>query len=89
MRCTVVSKEVPGMLVLHCNGRPYVNAYLISFKLGLMHTHLPLLEAQAEGFFGNRTEFGSRAEFDVLFGCDTCPLEAHFQSREQRRVTRS
>ena len=61
----------------------------------LPHTHtlapsiLPLLEAPAEGFFWNLPEFGHRIRFDVLHGCETRPLEAHFQSRKQPKVTRS
>jgi hypothetical protein len=31
---------------------------------------------------------GRRIRFDVLHDCETCPLEAHFQSREQPVVTR-
>jgi hypothetical protein len=30
-----------------------------------------------------------RQNGNVLHGCETCPLEAHFQSREQPKVTRS
>ena len=75
----------------------YDNAYLITFKVGplLTHTHtlapsiLPLLEALAEGFFWNLLPFGRRIPFDVLHGCEMRPLEAHFQSREQPKVTRS
>jgi len=48
---------------------------------------LPLLEAPAEGFFWNLLQFGRRIPFDVLHGCETRPLEAHFQSREQPKVT--
>jgi len=61
----------------------------------LAHTHtlapsfLPLLEAPAEGFFWNLPEFGRRIPFDVFHGCETRPLETHFQSREQPKVTRS
>jgi len=50
---------------------------------------LPLLEAPAEGFFWNLSEFGRRIWFYVLHGCETRPLETHFQSREQPKVTRS
>ena len=95
MHNTRGSQKVPGMVVLHCNGRTYGNAYLITFKVGPLRTHtlapsiLPLLEAPAEGFFWNLPEFGRRIRFDVLHGCETCPLEAHFQSREQPKVTRS
>jgi len=71
------------------------NAYLITFKVRSVCTHtlapliLPLLEAPAEGFFWNLPEFGRRIRFDVLYGCETRPLEAHFQSREEPKVTRS
>jgi hypothetical protein len=34
-----VSQKVPGMLVLHRNGTTYGNAYLITFKVGPLHTH--------------------------------------------------
>jgi hypothetical protein len=85
------------MVVLHCNGRTYGNAYLITFKVGPLHTDalapsiLPLLEAPAEGFFWNLPQFGSCISFDVLHGCETRPLEApaHFLSREVPKVTRS
>ena len=50
---------------------------------------LPLLEAPVEGFFWNPPEFGHRIRFDVLHGCETRPPKAHFQSREQPKVTRS
>jgi len=50
---------------------------------------LSLLEAPAEGFFWNLTEFGCRIGFDVFHGCETCLHEAHFQSREEPKVTRS
>jgi hypothetical protein len=33
------SQEVPGTVVLHCNGRTYGSAYLITFKVGPLHTH--------------------------------------------------
>jgi hypothetical protein len=47
------------------------------------------LEALAEGFFWNLSEFGSCIQFDILHGCETRPLEAHFQRREEPKVTRS
>jgi hypothetical protein len=47
------------------------------------------LEALAKGLFWNLLEFGRHIQFDVLHGCETCPLEAHFQSREQPKVTQS
>jgi hypothetical protein len=50
---------------------------------------VPLLEAPSEGFFWNLPEFGRLIRFDVLHGCETCPLEAHFQSKEQSIVTLS
>jgi len=99
MLLTKGSQKVPGIIVLYCNGRTYDNAYLIAFKVGplLTHTHthtlapsiLPLLEAPAEGFFRNLLVFGRRIRFDVLHGCETRPLEAHLQSREEPKVTRS
>ena len=77
------------MVVLHCNGRTYGNAYLITFKVGPLGTHtlahsiLPLLEAPVEGFFLTYHHI----QFDVLHGCEAGPLEveAHFQTK----VTRS
>ena len=48
---------------------------------------LPLLETPVEGFFWNPPEFSHHIRFDVLHGCETCPLEAHFQSRVQPKVT--
>ena len=71
------------------------NAYLITFKVRSVCTHtlapliLPLLEAPAEGFFWKLLEFGRRIPLDIFHGCETRPLEAHFQSREQPKVTRS
>jgi hypothetical protein len=47
------------------------------------------LVALVEGFSWNLPEFWRRIRFDVLHGWETCPLEAHFQSREQPKVTRS
>ena len=76
-------------MAYQCNGWTYDNAYLITFKVGLLRTHtlapsiLLILEATAEGFFWNLLQFGRRIPFDVLHGCETRPLEAHFQSREQ------
>jgi len=42
-----------------------------------------------ESFFWNLPEFGRCLRFDVLHGCETRPLDAHFQSREQPKVTQS
>ena len=42
-----------------------------------------------EGFFWSRPEFGRCIRFDVLHGCETRPPEAHFQNREEPKVTRS
>jgi len=92
---TTGSQKVPGNVVYQCSGWTYDNAYLITFKVGPLRTHtlapsiLPLLEAPAEGFFWNLLQFGRRIPFDVLHGCETRPLVAHFQSREQPKVTRS
>jgi hypothetical protein len=33
------SQKVPGMVVLHCDGRTYGNGYLITFKAGPLCTH--------------------------------------------------
>jgi hypothetical protein len=48
-----------------------------------------LLEAPAGGLFWNVPEFGRRTRFDAHNGFETCPLEAHFQSRKQPKVTQS
>jgi hypothetical protein len=48
-----------------------------------------MVEAPAESFVWNLPEFGCRIRFDVLHGCETRPPEAHFQSREQPKVTQS
>jgi hypothetical protein len=45
-----------------------------------------MLEAPTEGLFWNFPEFDRRILFDALHGCETCPLEANFQSREQPEV---
>jgi len=45
------------------------------------------LEAPPEGFFWNLPEFSRRIRYDVLHGCETRPLEANFQRREQPKVT--
>jgi hypothetical protein len=50
------NQKVPRMVVLQCNGKTYGNAYLITFKVGLLLAYtlassiLLLLEAPAEGF---------------------------------------
>jgi hypothetical protein len=92
---TMCSQKVTGMVVLHCNGGTYGNAYLITFKVGLLRTDtlvpsiLPLLKAPTEGVFWNLLEFGHDIRFDVLNVCETCLLETHFLSREQIKVTLS
>jgi hypothetical protein len=48
---------------------------------------LPLLEAPAEGFLYNHLDFGRRILFEVLDGCESYPLEIHFQVREQANFT--
>jgi hypothetical protein len=48
---------------------------------------LPLLEAPSEVFFWDLPEFGHPIQFDILHSYETCPLEAHFESREQPKVT--
>jgi hypothetical protein len=69
------SQKVPGIVVLHCNGRTYGKVYLIAFQVRPLHVHtfalsiLPLLETPAEGSFMNLKEFGSRIRFNVLHGC--------------------
>jgi hypothetical protein len=76
------SQKVPGMVVLHWNGRTYSNAYQIAFRVGSLHIHRlasssqPLLEAPTEDFFWNLPEFDRRVRYVV-------PLKVHFHSREQ------
>jgi hypothetical protein len=71
------------------------NAHLITFTVRPLRVHtlapsiLPLLEVPAEGFCWNLPGFGRRIPFYDLHGRETCPLEAHFQSREQPKVTGS
>ena len=73
----------------------YDNAYLMTFKVGplrsltLAHSIVPLLEAPTVGFFWDLPGFGSRIRVDVPHSCETCPFEAHLQSRYQSEVTRS
>jgi hypothetical protein len=95
---TMDNQKVPGMFLLHCNGGTYGKAY-VTFKVGPLragthaNTHtltpwiLPL--APAEGFCLDLPELVRRFRFDVLPGCESCPLEDNFQSREQPEVTRS
>jgi hypothetical protein len=49
----------------------------------------PLLEAPAEGSVWNLPEFGRQLRFGVLKGCEMCPPKAHFQCKEQQKITRS
>jgi hypothetical protein len=90
-----VSQKSPGIVVYHYNGTIYDNAYLITFEVGPLRAHtiapsvLLLLEAPTEGLFRNLLEFDHRIPFDVLHGCETLPLETHFQSRKQPKFTRS
>jgi hypothetical protein len=79
------------MEVLHCNCRTYSRVHLITFKVGPLHGHtlvpsiLLFLVAPAGGFFWNLPEFGRRIRFDVRHNCETCPLEANFQSMESQK----
>jgi hypothetical protein len=50
---------------------------------------LPFLEALAELFFWNIPQFSPCIRFDALYGGETCPFGAYFQSREQPKVTQS
>jgi hypothetical protein len=102
---TMDSKKVRRMVVLHCNGKTYGNAYLITFNIGALPTHararthahthtlapsiLPLLEAPAEGFFWNLPEFGRLIRFDALHGCETWPHETHFTVRNSQKSLRA
>jgi hypothetical protein len=83
-------------------GNAYLITFKVRHLRARTHTHththtthtfassiLPLLEAPAEGFFWNLSEFSCRIRFDVLCGRETCPVETHFQSREQSKVIRN
>jgi hypothetical protein len=55
------SQKVPAMVVLHCNGRIYGNAFQSrALAHALASSILPLLEAPGEGFFWDFPEFGRR-----------------------------
>jgi hypothetical protein len=93
---TMDGQKVPGMMILHCNGRTYGNAYLITLKARPLRPHTHLLHRSCHGWKHRRKasflifpEFGCHIRFDVFHGCETCPLEAQFQSRKQPQVTRS
>ena len=85
------SHKVPGIVVLHCNGRTYDNAYLITFKVRSLRTHtlapsiLPLLDALAGGFFWNLPEFSRRIRFYVLHGAKRVPLRHIFRTGNSRK----
>jgi hypothetical protein len=80
----VSSQNVPGIVVLHCNGRTCGNAYLTALSLthsrararthARTHAHalvpsiLPMLEVPAKGFFWNLLELGRRIRVDVHHG---------------------
>jgi hypothetical protein len=69
------TQKVPRTAKLHCTDRTYGNAYLITIKVEPFsaHTLLPLLEASAENFFWNLSEFDCRIRLDALYGCEICP----------------
>jgi hypothetical protein len=52
-------------------------------------TKLPLLEALTEDFLWNLPGLDRRIRLYVLYGCETCLLDSHFQRREQPKVTPS
>jgi len=56
------------------------------FRLGNSQKTLGARSGEYDGWV---MEFGRRIPFDVFHGCETRPLEAHFQTREQPKVTRS
>jgi hypothetical protein len=89
-RSTVGSQRVPGIVVLYCN----LMVGHTAFARAQTHTHTPpsillLLKAPVKGSFWNLPEFGRHIRFDHLYVCETCHLEAYFQSREQSKVTRN
>jgi hypothetical protein len=82
------------MVVLYWNCTTCGNAYAITFKVRLLHrarTHKQSIQPwknRRKGFFWDLAEFGRRNRVEVLHGCETCPLEAHSQSRELPGVSR-
>jgi hypothetical protein len=82
-------------LANHLQRRTFARAHTDTDRQTHTHTHtlapsiLSLLQALAEGLFWNLPDFGGPVKSDVLHCCETCPLEAHFQSREQPKVIRS
>jgi hypothetical protein len=81
---TMGSEKVPGLTVLHCDGRAYGNdnAYVITFKVATLRAHTPaIVGSTGEGFFGNPPGFGCYILFDVLHVYEACSLEAHSQRR--------
>jgi hypothetical protein len=85
---TMGSQKVPGIVVLHCNGRSYGSDYVITFKIGPMRAQtltasiLPLFYAPAEGFVWNLPEFGLRIRFEPSMVAKRVPLIL-CQSREK------
>jgi hypothetical protein len=83
------------MALLHFNGRTYGSAYLITFHEGRLGVHtlapsiLSLLVTLAEDFNCNLPELGHYIQIHILRGCEMCPLEANFWSKEQSKVTLS
>jgi hypothetical protein len=81
------SQKVPGMSVLRCNDRTYDNTYLITFKVGPLHTHMHLLHwsCHCQKHRGRRIHLessGVRPSHSIW-----CPPWlrnlSHFQSTEQ------
>jgi hypothetical protein len=96
------SQKFPGILVLHIHTgtlRNLLHSRILAREgtntYARTHAHTPwvltLSEALAEGFCWNLPEFGRRVPFDAPPppSCKTTPLEAHFKSREQPKVTGS
>jgi hypothetical protein len=87
--------KFPGVGILRCNVRTYGNVYLITYTVGPLCTHTHFLidpvivQNTAQAFCCNLSEFSPRIPFYVLYGGKGCPLEAHFQNREQPKVTQS
>ena len=51
---TTGTQKVLGMVVLHCNGRTYGNAYLITFKVEPLGTHTCSFDPAIVGSTGGR-----------------------------------
>jgi hypothetical protein len=58
IKITMGSQKVPGMVVLHCDGRVYSNDYLITFKVGSLHTRTCFVNPATVGSTGRKLFMG-------------------------------